>query len=1623
MNWKSPAAGQSRCRRRFGNRRGIALISVLAVLILLTVLVVAFLMRAEVARTSSANYRATTGTRLLADTVLNLVQAEINDATTYTSGGTAPYTWASQPGAIRVYDSTGALQKIYRLYSAPSLTTSLVTDVLDASGNSAEITGTGTTGWSNPARWVDLNAPITVTDPSAPASSYVIYPILDNRNPANTAQCVPMPGFFVNTVGASPVFPTANTTTLNQPYMPVQWLYTLANGQIVAPTGGTGTIATFTPPNAPTAANPIVGRVAFWTDDDTCKVNINTAAGSVSFRADQNSNGILVSDGGVFFSTAYDQTGNAWAPASWDIPRYGGSWEDLKLMAADQPVQGEYQRYPGHPATTILYYILRALAVTPDPATAGFSMPEILTDPINGGLNPYAFAYTPTGAGANTQDSGSGGNLPWPYTSTLFGILPRYNDNGGSQGGIADTSHAGATTSLTNNIAITPKRNRLYTALGELLYSTSSTGTAPPARTRNGKLNTSSPQTPTSPYFTRQQLETGKFFLTTHSRSPETTLFGTPRVAMWPIPDTTRTSTEGKTMTQTAFDKLIAFCSTTNTGSGGTPHAYYFQRYDRASATNDWTNEARNQAVYGYLQDLTSAKIPGYGPSGGVNSLLAKYGVGVERDQILTEIVDYIRCTNLNDHSNPAGVNFATNGEVIPLQITKSGTTTSGLGRLLTLSEIGLHVICTADANNNLGSVNAGNTNPDYKTTYLSSTATGTCVVYNTPKIVPAVSATIPVSPVIGSASDPAYVSNLPVPQFLRLLTGTGSDGNPGTIVDLFGNSSPPVTPFPANPTLSTSGTYSTSTSDLAALNIGSKQLQAMVIFELAAPMNGFDQISAGGGKGPDVNILVTNIENIVFETGASASVVVKPFPNTLATTSSVGPNVNGNGYLNGTGSAGTGTYANGWVNNGDSDQGGIFGFRFPMAAPNPTAAASAKSVSASTRCNGWSGVGALTTTSTSGTDTLGTSPTTQWTPFTGTTIPYRFVSNPFTVTTAGLTVGSTVSGFPGNFNVALTIPVTVSGVTTQVPYQNFNVTFPAVGLSTPTLSVNGFTARYTSSNNNTYTTHAPDWWSFDNRIGWCSEGSPFYALSGSGTSTTIGFGAVIRGDVASATAFGAAGAWKWGTTGASITTTSTSFGDVVRTMIPKDGDYRMTMAKPTVSAAPTISTAADFSVPPLYNSAALSVNMFMEPNGSQGTTGTDVSGSLIPTGTTVLAPASRPKVPSLLSTGTPTPQSTWDWDTGTAGRSDGAYANKPDEGSDYVGGGVIPYINSGNQASNSLTSYYTANRIVNSPVMFGSLPTGVAENIPWRTLLFRPQLTTTQTGSVNLGRNSVASPPGPKDYLLLDNFWMPVVQPYAISEPFSTAGKINMNYQILPFTYITRSTAVQAVLASELVARVPLKGGACASGSATASYQGGGLFQTESTSQSGLWNAVKTGSPTLPTRLPLNLSDVNGSLRQFKEKFNSGDLFHSPAEICDIYLVPKDSMNPGFYANWTTNAIADAAWYGSDFALVGDNVREHAYGDLYPRLTTKSNTYTVYYKVQVLKNPPNANQAQWDESSGVVTGEYRGSTSLERYLDPNNNSIPDFTVSTKNPAVDSSQSSLDNYYQWRTVANNAFAP
>jgi hypothetical protein len=168
--------------------------------------------------------------------------------------------------------------------------------------------------------------------------------------------------------------------------------------------------------------------------------------------------------------------------------------------------------------------------------------------------------------------------------------------------------------------------------------------------------------------------------------------------------------------------------------------------------------------------------------------------------------------------------------------------------------------------------------------------------------------------------------------------------------------------------------------------------------------------------------------------------------------------------------------------------------------------------------------------------------------------------------------------------------------------------------------------------------------------------------------------------------------------------------------------------------------------------------------------------------------------------------------------------------------------------------------------------------------------------------------------------------------------------------------------------------------------------------------------------RQSLNLSETTGTLRQFVAKFSAYSVFKAAAEICDVYLVPQSE-------SWTTDSQAQTTWYGSNYALVGDNTRERPYADIYSRLTTKSNSYTVYYRVQTLKNSAST-PTSWTEGTGAITGEFRGSTTIERYIDPNL-TIPDYAGAYTSASALSAAPSLDSptYYKWRVVENNRFAP
>ena len=289
---------------------------------------------------------------------------------------------------------------------------------------------------------------------------------------------------------------------------------------------------------------------------------------------------------------------------------------DVPGYAICQPAQKEFQRYPGHPATTSLSAIFGNLLPVPDPSS-----------PITTAADAAKFQ---------------------PY----YAIAPRTHVGGSEAGTKVSTSILQIAT------------DRLYTAFEELALK--------PDRTA---------QTPLAGI----ALERRKFFLTSHSNAPETTLYNTPRISMWPV--------NVAPSKRNAYDGLTAFCSTV------AGNDFFFTRSNARSCTADLT--PRNLLLYNYLQAVTSRNVPGFG-----GNFLAKYGAGptgiTDRDQLLTCIFDYIRCTNLQDRSQGATLftplftgpgTSAYAGDVMPIKIGP----TQGFGSYYSISEACIQFFGTYD--------------------------------------------------------------------------------------------------------------------------------------------------------------------------------------------------------------------------------------------------------------------------------------------------------------------------------------------------------------------------------------------------------------------------------------------------------------------------------------------------------------------------------------------------------------------------------------------------------------------------------------------------------------------------------------------------------------------------------------------------------------------------------------------------------------------------------------------------------------------------------------------------------------------------------------------------------------
>lgn len=553
---------------------GVALVLVLAFLVLISVLVVAFYSTVTTELSSAKGYASGVNARQLADSATQAVIGQIRDATT--KGRTVA--WASQPGMIRTYDSAGEPVNYFKLYSsenmvlAKSQIASFTPETdLDASWN------------TKPGLYTDLNAPVLVSDTSNSSVTYPVFPIIDPKA-AGVGSNSPVEGFsYTKKIGVGDVagVVVANNSTDNTARlpMPVKWIYVLRDGTWTAPTDydTAKQLATWVGASAdkkPSAANPIVGRVAFWADDETCKINLNTAS----------------------------------EPTPWDTPRCISKL-DLDY-GKNQPAHSEFQRFPGHPYSVA--------------------------------LSPVFFPNTV---------------LTTSQKQSIYEAMPRVAW-GGSEAATKPVWAIGK---------VTLDSDRLFGSVDEFLFK--------PDRTLNSLVDPAA-------------LKRSRFFLTTSSRAPEVNLFGQPRVSLWPV------HSNPSRQFRSAYDDLSAFCSTLTGSVGATGQNYYFQRSNASSDIADWNlldanGSPRNQILYAYLQRLTDQDIPGFG---GKFSSASKWGI--DRDEILTEIFDYIRSVNLQDPQ--VGSRFSNRGQITPIKIPTTGGETRGFGRIHSVSQVGFHFICNS---------------------------------------------------------------------------------------------------------------------------------------------------------------------------------------------------------------------------------------------------------------------------------------------------------------------------------------------------------------------------------------------------------------------------------------------------------------------------------------------------------------------------------------------------------------------------------------------------------------------------------------------------------------------------------------------------------------------------------------------------------------------------------------------------------------------------------------------------------------------------------------------------------------------------------------------------------------
>jgi uncharacterized protein (TIGR02600 family) len=1322
-------------------------------LALLSIIVVAFLSSVSTDLSASKSYEDQVGARALADSAVNLVIAQIREASTQPKKA-----WISQPGLIRTFSEApasggaGKPEKIFKLYSDTTMQeTGAAASGFDPSNQANQ----PDQDWAlKPNLYTDLNAPVS-------KGNAVVFPILDGNKmvssnvngqqawiyDSDTDGKPDVEGFSVDSSKVK--YSGGVPSPYNNPVpMPVKWLYMLKDGTLVpakerpggydVEVGGSTKV---------TKTNPIIARVAFWTDDETCKVNINTASE------------------GTYWDTptavSYPASGN------WTSPDFDPKYMCESDLAWRQAAQREYQRYPGHPATTCLSTVLGS-------ALSKALSPVVPANPRSQDRSRLVLAITDIVPRITDDTKPTAGKGPF---SSMAGTRRPPTGAGTADETVFATAQK-----------VPIDSDRLFATPDELFFRVATSAELADS-TLNGRKSQEKDTalSKVSADDLKALVNRSRFFLTATSKAPELNVFNKPRITVWPI--------NVDPAKRTTADRLFAFCgSIGNYVAGSIPKTtkidapiFFFSRDKYNLQSNDLPTggTVRNNQLMTYLQTLTDSPFPGFAGQ----TFRQKYGD--DRDQILMEMFDYIRCTNLLD-----------------------------------LSE-------------------------------ATSASSKVSTAYSMPT---------PTSPDDLKTSDRKGGMVVPI-------------ANPTTKLRGFGRMA----------TISEMGLVLIKTFENTATPTQTK-LELTLIPELFCPMAGYTAMA------DDISLKFTGLENITVSVGGRAPIT--PFaqpPGGIP-----GKPVTHEMYLPG---------------------------RIPNGAGR------------SSKIGGYMGIGTLFELA----NRYPASPTNTETP----TMP----PNAHFQVDARSGEFITISG-AFKVEVYCNSTKTLASESTR-PLQTFTFNLPLQEMPIPRFSGVG------GSNVQELTKPVGSGASAYPSAGYAGKG---YRMTAGGANGTAPQAQKLQVNWSVKNPPGTAG-------------TMFTFEDMIRSLVlngttesgkPIMGDVRLVAAKSDIPSSYFV-PAKNYTNRNVLQAHSLRKSFFASASICPLPGG--VSGTLIPVTQTVdhsnpafpaeqmVDPSFAPDMPNGVSEVKNSLGYPGDWDNGPALMQDGPFVNKADEGVPPASFQTIPYIQSFYDADSqdaASGTFFSPNRLIPSPVMFGSLSTGVKRGYPWQTLLFRPDVNYLPGNGKHPGGTSSGT--FLPDHLLLDLFWMPVVEPYAISEPFATSGKINLNYQIAPFTYIKRDTGVRAVLKSTMITALNPDDKA-----------GGAPFLNGYKNPSDPSGSNKG----VNTRIAVNLDETMSLID--KSRFSQNKPFIAASEICDIPLVPQGITSAGLSSFWTTHK------------LTGDNSLERPYATIYPRLTTKSNSYTVHVRVQTLKKAPaDVDQAVFKDGRDQVLSEFRGSFVIERYLDAN---------------------------------------